>query len=72
MNLSGMKLQPGLFRQSEMTSWHDFTVGVITDILLPFHSQDLISNSPHCLPYSSYDVTVENFGIGSIDNPSRG
>ena len=33
MNLSGMKLQPGLFRQSDMTSWHDFTAVVITDIL---------------------------------------
>ena len=23
----------------------------------PFHSQDLISNSPYCLTYNSYDVS---------------
>ena len=28
----------------------------------PFHSQDLISNSPYCLPFSSYDVSLENLG----------
>ena len=30
---------------------------------LPVYSltpQDLISNSPYCLPYSSYDVSLEN------------
>ena len=26
----------------------------------PFNSQDLVSNSPYCLPYSSCDVTLEN------------
>ena len=26
----------------------------------PFFSQDLISNSPYCLPYKSYDVGSEN------------
>ena len=26
----------------------------------PFSSQDLISNSPYCLPYKSYDVGSEN------------
>ena len=26
----------------------------------PFSSQDLISNSPHCLPYSSCNVSLEN------------
>ena len=26
----------------------------------PFISQDLISNSPYCLPYKSYDVSSEN------------
>ena len=24
------------------------------------HSYDLISNSPYCLPYNSYDVGLEN------------
>ena len=28
--------------------------------LEPFHSQDLISNSPYSLPYNSYDVSLEN------------
>ena len=26
----------------------------------PFHSQDLISNSPYYLPYNFYDVSLEN------------
>ena len=34
----------------------------------PFFSQDLISNSPYCLPYKSYDVGSENlvFSIQSL------
>ena len=34
----------------------------------PFFSQDLISNSPYCLPYKSYDVSSENlvFSIQSF------
>ena len=34
----------------------------------PFFSQDLISNSPYCLPYNSYDVGSENlvFSIQSL------
>ena len=34
----------------------------------PFFSQDLISNSPYCLPYNSYDVGSENlvFSIQSF------
>ena len=34
--------------------------GKINQLLNPFHSQDLISNSPYCLPYNSYDVSSEN------------
>ena len=30
-----------------------------------FHSQDLISNSPYCLPYNSYDVSLENLTLES-------
>ena len=26
----------------------------------PFHSQDLISNTPYCLQYNSYDVGLES------------
>ena len=33
---------------------------VICD-LEPFNSQDLLSNSPYCLPYKSCDVTLENY-----------
>ena len=29
----------------------------------PFSLQDLISNSPYCLPYKSYDVGLGEFGI---------
>ena len=34
----------------------------------PFFSQDLISNSPYCLPYKSYDVSSGNlvFSIQSF------
>ena len=35
-----------------------------------FNSQDLISNSPYCLPNDSHYVSLENFGIGSISNPT--
>ena len=35
----------------------------------PFHSQDLIRNSPNCTPYNSLDVTWENLFIGSASNP---
>ena len=30
-----------------------------------FHSQDLISNSPYCLPHNSYDVSLENLTLES-------
>ena len=30
------------------------------NFISPFNSQDFISNSPYCLPYSSYDVNLEN------------
>ena len=33
---------------------------------LPFHSQVFISNSPFCLPHSSYDVTVENLILDQL------
>ena len=35
----------------------------------PFDSQDLISNSPYCLPNNSFDVSSEKLGIGSAINP---
>ena len=37
-------------------------------VIEPFFSQDLISNSPYCLPYKSYDVVSENlvFSIQSL------
>ena len=38
--------------------------------LQPFYSQDLISNSPYCLPYSSYYVGLENLVLAiSTNNP---
>ena len=36
----------------------------------PFNSQNLTSNSPYCLPYSSCDVSHKGeIGIGSTYNP---
>ena len=32
----------------------------------PLNSQDLISNSPYCLPYSSYDVSLENLVLDQL------
>ena len=32
----------------------------------PFHSQDLFSNSPYCLPYHSYDVSLENLVLDHL------
>ena len=34
-----------------------------------FKSQDLISNSPYCLPHSSYDVSFENFLLDQLIIP---
>ena len=34
---------------------------------LPFHSQDLISDSPYCVPYNSYDVfSSENLVLNQL------
>ena len=35
----------------------------------PFHSQDLISNSPYYLPYSFYDVSLENLVLDHLKVP---
>ena len=35
----------------------------------PFDSQDLISNSPYCLPYSSGDVGLENLVLDQLIFP---
>ena len=34
-----------------------------------FHSKDLISNSPYCLPYNSYDVSLENLVLEQLIIP---
>ena len=34
-----------------------------------FHSKDLISNSPYCLPYNSYDVSLENLVLKQLIIP---
>ena len=36
---------------------------------VPFNSQDLISNSPFFLPYSSCDVSLENLGLDQLIIP---
>ena len=35
----------------------------------PFHSQDLISNSPYYLSYNSYDVSSENLVLDQLRIP---
>ena len=35
-------------------------------MIKPLNSQDLISNSPYCLLYNSYDVSLENL---ELDQP---
>ena len=35
----------------------------------PFNSQDLISNSPYCLPYSSCDVSLEYLVLDQLIIP---
>ena len=35
----------------------------------PFNSQDLISNFPYCLPYSSYEVSLENLVLDQLVIP---
>ena len=39
-------------------------------LFLPFHHQDLISNSPYCLPYNSYDVNSENLALDQLKIPA--
>ena len=34
--------------------------------LIPFHSQEVIGNSPDCLPYNSYDVNIENLVLDQL------
>ena len=36
---------------------------------LPFSAQDLISNSPYCLLYNSYDASSENLILDLLENP---
>ena len=36
----------------------------------PFNSQDLVSNSPYCLPYSSCHVSLENLVLEQLIIPS--
>ena len=39
-------------------------------LFLPFHYQDLISNSPYCLPYNFYDVNSENLALDQLKIPT--
>ena len=34
-----------------------------------FHAKDLISNFPYCLPYNSYDVSLENLVLEQLIIP---
>ena len=39
------------------------------EIPKPCNSQDLISNSPNCLPYNSYNVSLENLKLDQLIIP---
>ena len=45
---------------------HDF---FFKSALNPFNSQDLISNSPYCLLYSSCNVSLENLVLDQLIIP---
>ena len=47
----------------------DTSVRLKLSLFQPFHSQDLISNSPHCLPYNSYYVSIENLVLDQLIIP---
>ena len=36
---------------------------------LPLSAQNLISNSPYCLLYNSYDASSENLVLDQLENP---
>ena len=40
-----------------------------TFLLISFHAYDLISNTPYCLPYNSYDASSENLVLDQLENP---
>ena len=39
------------------------------NVNLIFNSQDLIINSPYCLPYSSCDISLENYVLDQLITP---
>ena len=36
---------------------------------LTLNTQDLINNSPYCLPYDSYDASSDNLVLDQLANP---
>ena len=36
---------------------------------ITFHSKDLTSNSPYCLPHNTHDVSSENLVLDQLINP---
>ena len=38
-------------------------------LVMAFHSQDLISNSPPCLTYNSHDASLENLVLDQLVIP---
>ena len=36
---------------------------------ISFNAYDLISNTPYCLPYNSYDASSENLVLDQLENP---
>ena len=54
---------PVMFRAHR---WREHFFLILMDESLPFNSQDLISNSPYCLPHSSCDANLENLVLNQL------
>ena len=52
-----------------MTNLNELEYTEIARDILTFNSQDLIGNTPKCLPYSSNDVSLENLVLDQLIIP---
>ena len=69
VDLGLMKKEPRLLGTSVRYPVINAGTNMYFYIPYPFNSQDLISNSPYCLPYSSCDVNLENLVLDQLIIP---
>ena len=62
---------PVVHRRESSISWYFMNVLEKTPYFscLTFNTQDLINNSPYCLPYDSYDASSDNLVLDQLANP---